>query len=421
MKLKVGTDRRFRLCEFFLILAITLKPLYLGESGGVQISDFCFLFLFLSVFLYGFRTYTNKTVKNWLILVAGTLLYQMVVSLIWQFITDNKSISGNLLVSQVYYLFNFLIVFSIIKMNNIVPFEKIAKDCGIGAALSCIVCMVGMLLNPVSGIRQIGFFNNPNQLGYFSVIIFTWTLVLKDYINVKLRWFISISSCFFVVLSMSKAAIISVALLLFLTFFLNQVKKLTIKKCLLRALAIIGFCLMVYGVLYSDWSLFTSNQTITTMRHRMLTMFTESDSALGSGRGYDRINEIGLNVLWGVGEGKFQRFLTMPGYETHSSYASLIISYGIVGLLLYGLIFYKALYKKNYKYRFLLLFSGILFYGLTHNGLRHTLLWTIIAIILLWPQNTEDKLLLNDRINDKIINKNHLLTVKCNSFDIKNS
>ena len=160
--------------EILWILAVGFKPLYLGASGGAQISDLIFAIMFVAVFLGSPRLHPTYNIRKWLILFAGTLVYQLFISLIWQMITDMQLYSGNLIVPIAYYIFNFIIVCAVFKLNERVGFERMAFDFGIGILLSCVVCAAGMVLNPVQGIRQMGFFNNPNQLGYYSVIIYIW-------------------------------------------------------------------------------------------------------------------------------------------------------------------------------------------------------------------------------------------------------
>ena len=57
---------------------------------------------------------------------------------------------------------------------------------------------------------------------------------------------------------------------------------------------------------------------------------TENDTALGTGRGYNRIFEMD-HFVFGMGEGGYDRFSSLNGMEAHSSYVTLFVSYGVVG------------------------------------------------------------------------------------------
>jgi hypothetical protein len=109
----------------------------------------------------------------------------------------------------------------------------------------------------------------------------------------------------------------------------------------------------------------------------------DSGVNLGSSRGYDRIAEMGSNFFWGCGEGAFYRFNVMRGNETHSSFATIIVSYGLIGALMYLRLFLIVL-KKQMKLvrKYTVIFSGILFYWVSHNGLRNTLFWIILIFVI---------------------------------------
>ena len=119
----------------------------------------------------------------------------------------------------------------------------------------------------------------------------------------------------------------------------------------------------------------------------MLNLSAERDSALGTGRGYDRIREMGIHFLWGMGEGAYGRFQTMSGREVHSTFASLLVSYGLFGLLGYLVLFFKGFVNKRSLLRNLSIMSGIFLYQLSHNGIRNTLLWLVIVLLLLEKQD----------------------------------
>ena len=109
-------------------------------------------------------------------------------------------------------------------------------------------------------------------------------------------------------------------------------------------------------------------------------MMLEGDSELGTGRGYARLNEIGGLVLCGVGEGIYERFITLNGFEIHSAYASILVSYGIICAIMYVCLVKSAIYTSKYGLRYATLFISIAIYNITHMGLRNTLLWALLAI-----------------------------------------
>ena len=147
---------------------------------------------------------------------------------------------------------------------------------------------------------------------------------------------------------------------------------------------LISLIILAVYLLFFDNSIYQKNGILYLFRNRLDRIWLESDSSLGDGRGYNRIFEIGSNLLWGMGEGGYYRFDTMSGHETHSSYVAIFVSYGIFGFLLWiktiaGLLF---TYNRNKLLSFCL-FSGIFLYWITHQGLRNTVFWLLIATYML--------------------------------------
>ena len=112
-------------------------------------------------------------------------------------------------------------------------------------------------------------------------------------------------------------------------------------------------------------------------------MSAENDSDLGSGRGYDRIGELGYHFLWGMGEGAYGRFEALTNREVHATFVNILVSYGVIGLLVYFWILLSPMAMKQQTVRNYACYSGVLLYFLTHNGVRNTILWMLLAIVMM--------------------------------------
>ena len=108
----------------------------------------------------------------------------------------------------------------------------------------------------------------------------------------------------------------------------------------------------------------------------------ENDSSLSTGRGYSRVWEIGYHFLWGKGEGAYYRFQIMTGLEVHSTFVNILVSYGLIGFAAYVYLIMKPMLHKGETVRNLACFSGLFLYFFTHNGIRNTLLWILLAVVL---------------------------------------
>jgi hypothetical protein len=146
----------------------------------------------------------------------------------------------------------------------------------------------------------------------------------------------------------------------------------------------------VYLLLFSNINWFSGNSTIFHMRQRILYMSQENDSGLAYGRGYARVAEILPNIVWGTGEGAYERFNAMHGTEVHSTYVSLLTCYGLVGFIGYLVIFIKCMGRGRAFLQSLAALFGLVLYAVTHNGIRNTLIWMIMALLLLSNEKESD-------------------------------
>jgi hypothetical protein len=100
-------------------------------------------------------------------------------------------------------------------------------------------------------------------------------------------------------------------------------------------------------------------------------------------RGYDRILKYPEYLLLGAGEGGYQRFRhdsALGTHEIHSSIGTLFFCYGAVGTLLFALFSLTVLRRSGL--RMWLLVAPSFAYGMTHQGLRFTLFWVLLAIVV---------------------------------------
>lgn len=96
-------------------------------------------------------------------------------------------------------------------------------------------------------------------------------------------------------------------------------------------------------------------------------------------RGYYRITEYPEYWILGAGEGAYlERFGRIM--EFHSTLGNIQVSYGIIGLILFLKFLYLAL--KNNKFRDWYILFCILIYGITHNGIRNSLFWIFLALLV---------------------------------------
>jgi O-Antigen ligase len=181
-----------------------------------------------------------------------------------------------------------------------------------------------------------------------------------------LRASVALTGCaYLAVLSASRAALGGIAVLFFLLVFSNP------RVIIVASLAAIG--LMTIGGPVT--SALDNVQTRVSQDRHPKTSFIEE-------RGYDRLWEHNEYLLFGAGEGDVQRFRdtpTSPG-EVHSSFATVLFSYGIIGMIAFALFLWRVVRGASLRASVMLL--PTLSYTLAHNGLRFTMLWVLLALFV---------------------------------------
>lgn len=369
------------------MLYIAIKPLYIFSSGGIQISD---MFLALS---FGWLLLQSRhgidippEGKKWFKDVLLFTIYVSVVNAFWYlWLIDASYKSSTFIFSILYYIFNAIAVVLTLNIVYRIGIEKAIISVMKGATVSSLIVFVGIFVNAEEGERNTSFFNNPNQLGFYAIILLTLVCFFHDYIDRKNIIIIVVSSTAATIVSLSKASIISAFALAF--FYCFSRKNETMKQMVIKGVGIGLLGVVFYILLYSDIQFVKENIVLNELRYKILHLSQESDSNLGTGRGYDRIFEMGYNWIWGMGEGGYDRFSILNGLEIHSTYANILVSYGLVGSFL-ALGLYLFPLRSNGRFlRNLCCMSGIILYSISHNGIRNTLVWIILTCLVLENNN----------------------------------
>lgn|GEM_PF-1316360 len=389
LKPGIDTDRttasRDRIISGILILYFMLKPLYLISSGLPQICDFFLIISFLFLVLFcRVKISVSKNLVGWIKWLLCLCFFQFIMDSIWYYVTSDVK----MLLTASYYFFSLVAVLTCFLCYSALGREKFLDAICNGCFMSSLVAGVGLIVGRSNGIRTTGFFNNPNQLGYYSMLLITIVAFFPKRLS---RWknvvIVGIALTANVV-SLSKASLLGLfGMAVMYIVFGNRQKG--IKRIVIQLLMVFFLLTMVYWLLFSESSFVLQNNTLYSLRNRILSTYLESDSDLMSGRGYGRVAEMGIHYLWGMGEGAYNRFTSLPGLEVHSTYINLFVSYGLLGLAGYTYLFVSALNKRGERLRNLACFSGVLLYFISHNGIRNTILWMLLAALLIYKTTEE--------------------------------
>ena len=221
--------------------------------------------------------------------------------------------------------------------------------------------------------RSSGLFNNPNQLGYFAVCIFSiacFLFFLDAIPQVKVWSLVGLSLCLSAA-SLSKASMISVgAGIFFLLLFQSRKRTGFLATSLIASSIFIAVLVPLSENTLSEYSAVKRLQNIG----------ADTDDSLME-RGYGALADANaLELFIGLGHEKTMRIVK---HEVHSTIFSFFITYGLIGGVLFsaviGFWFYRVWRFSGFPGLIIICMPPML-YGVTHNGSRFTIFWLLIAL-----------------------------------------
>lgn len=352
------------LCPILCLLGIGLSSLYVFPSGLPQPADFI-LVLFSSLMVISFAKKGRLSLPLFFKIFFIFLFWLFSVSVVWGLAYQ----SFDFLRNPLFYAFNALIslsFFAYIKSG-----ENHYRIFRLSVICALLVSGAGVVVNIGVGGRITGFFNNPNQLAYFSLLGISLIFLLYRF-AVPLISLATLGMCAAIVgvFSAASLAAISGLFLLFLSYALANLS--SIKK-MSKVFLIVPFVIIAFF----SFDVFSGGVVSNNISNRMDRMESKVDD-IYTERNYDRIAAFPEYWLLGAGEGHNERFYPFDGGEIHSTFGNIFFSYGLVGLGLFlsliGLIFIKAPFYVS------VLISGPLMYSMTHMGSRTTFFWLMLMV-----------------------------------------
>lgn len=364
---------RKRIILFLYTMYFIMKPFYLWSSGLPQISDIILVVLIvISTIMNGFKLQFQSDSKKFLLIGLIFVSYVFIANSFWAMFTNK---TDRFLLNSLFYLYNYLVVILIVGLYAIYK-ERLIKTTYKALLLSVIIqFLLFIIKGGFTGTRMVAEFNNPNQLGYYSLLVLSLLFLLSRKINVNFIWFIIgvFSSLLLAFTSLSKAAILSaVGLTVFYIFSKNKNKKFRRSLKFFILISTVTILLIAnFTSVIQDSTLFQS------VKKRIASIGKESDDNLDA-RGYYRLTDYPEYWILGAGEGNYSRFRNHR-IEFHSTLGNIQLSYGLIGLMLFLYLIFLALRIDKYKSWYIIMF--IMVFGLTHNGIRNSLFWILLALL----------------------------------------
>lgn len=347
-----------------LFLGTAILPVYVFASGGVQPAH-AVLACFAGLTLIR----KGIPVKSWSLSLLAIFVYSFLVESIY--VIDEEQ--PETLINSIFFLYNFVLVCAVYQYVRQVGLSALVPGILVAAGIALVsILITGVDLREMADTgRSTATFNNPNQLGFFSVCLLSLGYLSYRHRTVNYWWAACIFavSLFLAISSLSKAAMVA-------NFF---VIGLALKPISSRY-ALLGWSLGVLAGGALLLNLFRSGAFDEFLfMERLANMVHESDSSLES-RGYFAFIEgNSLQLLFGLGA---QGVDEIVGHEVHATLASVFNNYGLFGLLIFSvaLAVWAVRLWDEYGFVGLVCLTGpATLYGLTHNGVRFVFFWILFA------------------------------------------
>lgn len=358
--------------RLLLFLAIATLPVYAFESGGLQISHALFV---AGALVFIARDGISLTFAETALVALA--IYVLLRQAAWMLAGGDL---GDLL-PFLYIVFNTL-VFNVVRRWYVD--DRRMRWLRNALLVALCIAVAGVLVKgygftlDADGQRAVGTFNNPNQLGYFAVCTFSTAMLLYLRGQFGRKWLalFFVGTVFLAIASLSKAALISVALCgLMISYSLTRSKFAFFSGTAIAAILVGAAFLLVQSGQLDDFKFVA----------RLRGLGTQGDDSLAV-RGYWVLAEANpLQLLFGYSVEGVRQLL---GHEVHSTLASYFASFGILGgliFLAFHFLWLRRLVFSDGWFSTVVVALPPLLYGITHNGSRFTIYWMLLALCFIRP------------------------------------
>jgi hypothetical protein len=310
----------------------------------------------------------NIPKEAWSSLLLYFSFYVLLIEFFYGIVYDDIAY----VINSAFFLFNFILsagVYQVILRKGAFPLKF-----GVLSAAAIAVASVyfgGVDLRDVANGRSTGTFNNPNQLGYFSVCLLSLAYLLNRHGEIRFLTMLGLlaASLYLAIASLSKAAIISNILVLVFVLHSRSTDRGAAMRAILIAVVIAGFSYLLVSGYFNDFVAF----------NRVVNWQSEKDSTLES-RGYFAfLSRSIFQIIPGIGS--FDVNLIV-GHEVHSTFASILNAYGVIGFSIFASVFViwsRTLYRAYGFFGAIALQGPAIFYGISHNGNRFSIFWLLFS------------------------------------------
>lgn len=313
----------------FLIGAFT-KQFYILPSGLLQIGD---IFMILSVIGYASRNQLKiaHVEKYLIIFICCAMTINGIYALLYENFVFYKY--------SVYFIFNLIIVIAFRTFAKsksfLVNLRKVFK--------ANIITQIAIYLSGkgrwYDANRYKGTFNDPNQYGYFLLMSIAMVLLIDILLHQKKSVVWVVIATITIAVSGSTGMTGACALLLIITVWDEKIRHLPSKMATAIIILFLAFLVLFILVGNQFGRIFLSEikggiepTTIISRLSGKLSKFSEGSLiwSIAEDRSMTKVLKYPWMMIYGAGEGMYERILPTEGNEVHSTMIALLFYYGII-------------------------------------------------------------------------------------------
>lgn len=377
-------DSKITIAHILFIVSWLLKPIYLWESGSMQVSDFVLVLSFLAwiVTRAGWVALDKKDLPL-LAFIGGTFLVNGIYAIVLQ--------NTGFLMSTAYYVYNFLVV---ILIRDFLANKVFLKALLWASAINMFTQLAVLFMGVGAyfwDIRFMGTFNDPNQFAFSMFTSFLVVFILSSYFKdqekhrKKLMVMLAFGLAFFFIFQGGSTGMLlgiaTFGAMLVITFIYSE---RTPPFMPLRVLAFSLLAAVVIFTIVSGFSTANIDSSLESNTFLIFRLFEKIGKVEGGGfmalyndRGIDKLITDPMYLLFGAGEGGYFRF---PGsaFEVHSTLPGMLFYYGIIPF-----IFICVWLRENLKDTSKVLipaYLALLIESFTLANQRQPVVWVVIVL-----------------------------------------
>jgi hypothetical protein len=362
-----------------LIVVLALLPAYILPSGGFQAVDFPLAIIIAVIFFTSAKYQQNL---NQIFYLIPFVIWAILINL--GYFILNNDISYLFSLAAVLYapfiIYTFTAIYSRMLRNYQLFYIYL------GLILSIIVTLTIKGVSEEEG-RAILSFNDPNQLGYFAIIILCYAILLIRYKEItqvnKMVYYcfdglIILFAHYFLALSMSRSAMAGMFVL-----DICLLKNIRSSKMIVPVILFIVISSLSIALISPQF-----------IQDRLATRSSESyseEELAGNfrNRTLRPLSQLeGLQILFGRGQGGFgskaKAFLGKAkdhGGESHNIFGEALRGYGLIGLLLLLFWLGQAIWAGRILKDSIWIWGGLLLFNMGNYGLRWRAFWILLGLL----------------------------------------